>query len=87
MPGLCLLLIGLAGTEGRCLRIKQPLSSRSGLPTISKWPYRQDDAEARPGGRVVNSSGGKKKGMSDVVELARGIEPPTGSLQNYCSAD
>jgi hypothetical protein len=36
------------------------------------------------GGRRV---GQKPQNLLSLLELARGIEPPTGSLQNYCSAD
>src|SRR5688500_10696591 len=36
------------------------------------------------GGRRVRQ---KPQNLFSLLELARGIEPPTDSLQNYCSAD
>ena len=42
------------------------------------------ELEGREGGEINAEPVGVS---AESLELARGIEPPTGSLQNYCSAD
>ena len=56
------------------------------LPMGSKGAVdRLDEVAAdQSGSKMVATSGGEP---SKCMELARGIEPPTGGLQNYCSAD